>query len=56
VGFGGNYFRRPPINALIGPAFPVRTGVANGDILKSYLDLPCLGKKDLDAIENFCGN
>jgi hypothetical protein len=41
------------VNALIGPAFPVRSGVANSDILKSYLALLCLGKSDFDAIENF---
>ena len=31
-------------------------GVANSDILKSYLGLLCLGKNDFDAIENFRTN
>jgi hypothetical protein len=31
----------------------VRLGVANSDILKSYLGLLCLGKNDFDVIEAF---
>ena len=34
----------------------MRSGVANSDILKSYLGLLCLGKNDFDGIENFRGN
>ena len=52
----GKYLKRININALIDPAFPVRSGVANSAILKSYLALLCLGKNDFDAIENFRGN
>ncbi|WP_232229911.1 transposase [Polaromonas glacialis] len=52
----GRYLKRININALIDPAFPVRSGIANSDILKSYLGLLCLGKNDFDAIESFRGN
>ena len=52
----GKYFKRININSLIDPAFPVRSGVANSSILKSYLALLCLGKNDFDAIENFRSN
>jgi hypothetical protein len=31
----------------------VRSGVANSEILKSYLALLCMGKSDFDAIESF---
>ena len=44
------------VNALIDPAFPVRSGVANSCILKSYLALLCMGKSDFDAIESFRDN
>ena len=52
----GKYFKRININSLIDPVFPVRSGVANSAIVKSYLALLCLGKNDFDAIENFRGN
>ena len=52
----GRYLKRINTNALIDPAFPVRSGIANSDVLKSYLGLLCLGKNDFDAIENFRGN
>ena len=52
----GKYLKRININSMIDPAFPVRSGVANSAILKSYLGLLCLGKNDFDAIENFRGN
>ena len=47
----GKYLKRINLNALVDPAFPVRSGVANSDIFKSYLGLLCLGKNDFDAIE-----
>jgi hypothetical protein len=47
----GKYLKRINLNSLVDPAFPVRSGVANSDILKSYLGLLCLGKNDFDAIE-----
>ncbi|CAN5465509.1 hypothetical protein BH10PSE16_BH10PSE16_04230 [soil metagenome] len=56
LAFIGKYLKRININGLIDPAFPVRSGIANSDILKSYLALLCLGKYDFDAIENFRGN
>lgn len=48
----GKYLKRININALVDPAFSVRSGIANSDILKSYLGLLCLGKNDFDAIES----
>jgi len=42
----GKYLKRININYLIDPTFPVRSGVANSAILKSYLALLCLGKND----------
>ena len=48
----GKYLKRINAPALIDPAFPVRSGVANSDLLKSYIGLLCLGKNDFDAIEN----
>jgi hypothetical protein len=56
LAFIGKYLQRININALIDPAFPVRSGIANSDIVKSYLGLLCLGKNDFDAIESFRGN
>ena len=56
LAFIGNNLKSININALIDPAFPVRSGVANSAILKSYLGLLCLGKNDFDAIENFRDN
>ena len=52
----GKYLKCININALIDPAFPVRSGIANSAILKSYLGLLCLGKNDFDAIESFWGD
>jgi len=42
----GKHLKRIKINALIDPAFPVRSGIANSAIIKSYLGLLCLGKND----------
>jgi hypothetical protein len=56
LAFVGKYFRRINVNALVDPAFPVRSGVANSAILKSYLALLCVGKNDFDAIEGFRGD
>jgi len=56
LAFIGKYLKRININGLIDPPFPMRSGIANSDILKSYLGLLCLGKNDFDAIENFRGN
>ncbi len=56
LAFIGKYLKSIKINSLIDSAFPVRSGVANSDILKSYLGLLCLGKNDFDAVENFRDN
>ena len=56
LAFIGKYLKRINFNGLIDPPFPARSGIANSDILKSYLGLLCLGKNDFDAIENFRGN
>ena len=48
----GQYLKRIHFSALVDPKFPVRSGVANSDILRSYLGLLCLGKNDFDAIES----
>jgi hypothetical protein len=37
LAFIGKYLKSIKINSLIDLAFPVRSGVANSDILKSYL-------------------
>ena len=37
-------------------ALPVKGGVANSDVLRSYLGLLVQGKSDFDAIENFRGD
>ena len=50
------YLKGIKFNSLVDPMYPVRSGVANSDILKSYLALLCLGKNDFDAIENFRGD
>jgi hypothetical protein len=48
----GKYLKHIQLNALVDPAYPVRSGIANSDILKSYLGLLCLGKNDFEAIES----
>lgn len=52
----GKYLKAIKLSALVDAQFPVRSGVANSDILKSYLGLLCLGKNDFDAIEGFRGD
>lgn len=49
----GKYLAHINLNALVDPKFPVRSGVANSAILKSYQALLCQGKSDFDAIEAF---
>ena len=44
------YLSRININALLDPQFPARSGVANSEIVKSYLGLLCLGKNPFDAV------
>ena len=48
--------RLAPVFRQIDAALPVAGGVANSDILRSYLGLLVQGKSDFDAIENFRGD
>ena len=53
----GHYLRAvQSVFGRLDAALPVRGGVANGDILRSYLGLLVQGKSDFDAIENFRGD
>ncbi|MCK9515056.1 MAG: IS1380 family transposase, partial [Ottowia sp.] len=52
----GKHLARINVNALVDPAFPMRSGVSNSAIIKSYLALLCQGKSDFDAIEAFRGD
>lgn len=45
-----------PVLARVDAALPVKGGVRNSDILRSYLGLLVQGKSDFDAIENFRGD
>ena len=45
-----------PVLTRIDAALPVRTGVANSDIVRSYVGLLVQGKSDFDAIENVRGD
>jgi hypothetical protein len=53
---GHHLNRLAPVFKQIDAAFPVAGGVANSDILRSYLGLLVQGKSDFDAIENFRGD
>jgi hypothetical protein len=53
---GHHLNRLAPVFKRIDTAFPVAGGVANSDILRSYLGLLVQGKSDFDAIENFRGD
>lgn len=53
----GHHLRRlSPVFKQIDRALPVRTGVCNSDIVRSYVGLLVQGKSDFDAIENFRGD
>lgn len=53
----GHHLRRlTPVLKQIDKALPVRTGVCNSDIVRSYVGLLVQGKSDFDAIENFRGD
>ncbi len=53
----GHHLRRlAPVLDQIDRALPVKTGVTNSDIVRSYLGLLVQGKSDFDAIENFRGD
>lgn len=52
----GEYLKTIKLGGLVDTQFPVRSGVANSDILKRYLGLLCMGKNDFDSIEGFRDN
>jgi hypothetical protein len=57
VALVGHHLKRlAPVFKRIDEAMPVRSGVSNSDILRSYLGLLVQGKSDFDAIENFRGD
>ena len=41
LAFVGKYLKRTNLNALVDPAFPVRSGVANSEILSLKVTWPC---------------
>ena len=45
-----------PVLTRIDAALPVRCGVSNRDVVRSYVDLLVQGKSDFDAIENVRGD
>ena len=45
-----------PVLTRIDAALPIKGGVANSDIVRSYLGLLTQGKSDFDAVENFRGD
>ncbi len=49
----GRLLKRINLPAMIDPAYPVRGGIANSDIVKCYLALLTLGKNDFEAVEGF---
>src|SRR5450631_1716418 len=53
---GHHLNRLAPVFKRIDTALPVAGGVANSDVLRSYLGLLVQGKSDFDAIENFRGD
>lgn len=53
----GNYLNAmQPVLGRLDAELPVKSGVANSDIVRSYLGLLVQGKSDFDAIENFRGD
>jgi Transposase DDE domain group 1 len=53
----GHYLKAiQPVLGRLDAALPVKGGVANADIVRSYLGLLVQGKSDFDAIENFRGD
>ena len=53
---GHHLNRLAPVFKQLDSALPVRNGVANSDILRSFVGLQVQGKSDFDAIENFRGD
>jgi len=53
----GQYLKAvQPVLGRLDAALPVKSGVANSDIVRSYVGLLVQGKSDFDAIENFRGD
>ena len=53
----GHYLKAlQPVLTRLDSALPVKGGVANSDVVRSYLGLLTQGKSDFDAIENFRGD
>src|SRR6266516_1739267 len=53
----GHHLKRlTPVFKQIDEAYPVKTGVSNSDVVRSYVGLLVQGKSDFDAIENFRGD
>ena len=53
----GNYLNAlQPVLGRLDAELPVKGGVANSDIVRSYLGLLVQGKSDFDAIDNFRGD
>ncbi|MFM8899000.1 MAG: IS1380 family transposase [Burkholderiales bacterium] len=53
----GHYLQAlQPVLSRVDAALPVKAGVANSDILRSYLGLLTQGKSDFDAIEGYRGD
>ncbi len=53
---GHHLNRLAPVFKQLDAALPVKNGVANSCILRSYLGLLVQGKSDFDAVENFRGD
>ena len=56
LAFIGKYLKPSHLKSLLDNAFPIRAGIANSDVLKSYIALLRPGKNDFDAIVNFRDN
>jgi hypothetical protein len=53
----GHYLKAvQPVLACLDAALPIKGGVTNSDILRSYLGLLVQGRSDFDAIERFRGD
>ena len=53
----GHYLKAmQPLLGRLDAALPIKNGVRNSDIVRSYLGLLVQGKSDFDAIENFRGD
>jgi len=53
----GHYLKAlQPALKRLDAAMPIRSGVSNSDVLRTYLGLLVQGKSDFDAVENFRGD